>query len=609
MCGIIGYIGSRKNIVRNVILPGLAALEERGYDSAGIAALVGEKLVLSKAVGKLEVLRADETLSDMNEATLAIGHTRWATHGGVTVSNAHPHTDCSGELAIVHNGIIENCHELKKNLEAVGHIFKSETDTEVIAHLIEEHLKSKNVSFESAVRKTVEKLRGTWGIVAMHKKFPKQLVVARHGSPILIGLSDGEMFVASLEDAFISHTKRFVVLPEDCVCTVESNGYSGEAQPIRVAEDEGLATSAPFPHFMLKEINEQPDTVLRAINNGARLLLEEGSAKLGGLEGRKNELLSANHLRGVACGTAKYATELGMYWLEEFGGFDSVQTIPASEARPQLFPANSAVLAVSQSGETYDTLQCIKEAKKQGLTIFSIVNRVGKAIARETGCGVYTNAGQEKAVASTKVFMAQSIIFLLMTLWFGRNKKKMNQSTGRELGQALLELPEKISQTIKNTEEQIKKIAETIAKAPSIYFIGRGPGAKIAHEGAWKITEVAYIHAEAWEAGELKHGPIALLQPNFPIIGIIFDDEHVEEMLSNLQEVKARGATTIVVVPEDLDLPTQAIDKIIRVPASHHMTAPLISIVPFQLLAYYAALARGYNPDRPRNLAKSVTVG
>ncbi|MFH1252837.1 MAG: glutamine--fructose-6-phosphate transaminase (isomerizing) [Candidatus Uhrbacteria bacterium] len=608
MCGIIGYIGPRKNIIQNVILPGLTALEERGYDSAGIASLIDGQLFITKTVGKLQALREHNDLDKMSEATLSIGHTRWATHGGVTVPNAHPHTDCLENIALVHNGIIENFSELRSLLISQDHTFKSETDSEVVAHLIEEAFNSGIQSLEAAVQKAVSQLRGTWGLVVMAKNFPNEIVVARHGSPILLGIGEQEMFIASLEDAFINHTKRFIVVPEDCVCTVTSSGYNGETQTIRLAEDEVATSPEPFSHFMLKEINEQPDTVLRAINNGARLLLDDGSAKLGGLEGRKNELLSAKHLRGVACGTAKYATELGLYWLEEYGGFDSLQTVPASEVRAQLFPNNCAVLAVSQSGETHDTLQCIKEAKKNGLTVFSIINRVGKAIARETGCGVYTNAGPEKAVASTKVFLAQSVVFLLLTLWFGRNKEKMNRSQGRELGRALLGLSEQIAQTIKKTEEQTKKLAQILAATNDVYFIGRGPGAVIAKEGALKIKEVAYLHAEAYEAGELKHGPIALLQENFPVVGIVLDDEKKNEIISNLQEVKARGARTIVIAPEGVELPASAIDEIIRIPASHYMTSPLLAVIPLQLLAYYTALARNYDPDRPRNLAKSVTV-
>jgi glucosamine--fructose-6-phosphate aminotransferase (isomerizing) len=609
MCGIVGYIGPRKNIVQDVILPGLSALEERGYDSAGIASLVGDRLIISKAVGKLDVLRADETLNGMDEATLAIGHTRWATHGGVTVPNAHPHTDCSGDLAIVHNGIIENYHELKKNLEAAGHIFKSETDTEVIAHLIEENLKLENTSLESAVRETVGKLHGTWGLVVMHKKFPNELVLARHGSPILIGLGQDEIFVASLEDAFTSFTKRFFVLPENKVCTVRAEGCSEIAETILTADNDEVVTADPFPHFMLKEIYEQPETILRTINNGGRLFLEDGTAKLGGLEERKTELLSAKHLRAIACGTAKYSAELGSWWLIKYGGFETVQTEAASEARPNFYPSNTAVLAVSQSGETHDTLQKIKEARELGHNVFSIINRVGKAIARETGCGVYTNAGPEKAVASTKVFLAQSVVFLLLTLWFGRGREKINKDFGRALGRALLALSEDVRRTINKTNEQTKKIAEFLAQKPNAYFIGRNAGAMIAKEGALKLKEVVYIHAEAYEAGELKHGAIALIEENFPIIGVILSEEEKDAMINNLTEVKARGAKTIVVAPEGLTIPASAADEVIYFPEAHSMTAPLLAVIPLQLLAYHTAVARGFNPDRPRNLAKSVTVG
>lgn len=608
MCGIVGYIGPRKNIIQEIIIPGLAALEERGYDSAGIASLVDNKIMITKTVGKLDVLRNQENLQKMSEATIAIGHTRWATHGGVTVPNTHPHTDCCENISIVHNGIIENFSELRQELINNGHTFKSETDSEIVAHLIEEALNSGTNSLEDAVQKSTKRLRGTWGLVIMSKNHPNELVVARHGSPILLGVGEQEMFIASLEDAFTAHTKRFIVLPEGHVCTVRASGYTGETQPERLAEDEVMTTAYPYPYFMLKEINEQSETVLRAINNGGRVITEDGRAKLGGLEGRRDELLTANHLRAIACGTARYAAELGAYWLEEFGGFESIQVLPASEARTRFFPEKTAVLAVSQSGETHDTLECIKKSKKKGYTVFSIINRVGKAIARETGCGVYTNAGPEKAVASTKVFLAQSVVFLLLTLWFGREREKINRSAGRALCRALMELPDQIKTTIIKTEEKIKTLAKDLKDVPSVYFIGRGPGAVIANEGALKIKEVAYIHAEAYAAGELKHGPIALLEKGFPVVAIVFDDEKKNEIISNLQEVKARGAKTIVIAPEGIDLPATAIDEIIKIPTSHSMTAPLLAVVPLQLLAYHTALARGFDPDRPRNLAKSVTV-
>jgi len=609
MCGIIGYIGPRKNIINDIILPGLTALEERGYDSAGICSLNNGDLRLAKAVGKLESLRNHEDLNQMNEAISAIGHTRWATHGGVTVPNTHPHTDCSGDLAIVHNGIIENYGELRQELINAGHVFKSETDSEVVAHLIEDFLKTGSSSLEAAVRETTQKLHGTWGLVVMNKNFPDELVVARHGSPILLGLGENEMFVASLEDAFVSFTKKFIVLPEYHVCTIRANGYTGEIQVEKKAEEDEVVTAEPFPHFMLKEIYEQPETILRALNNGGRLFLEDGSAKLGGLEEQKNELLSAKHLRSVACGTAKYAAELGGWWLTKYGGFDTVATEAASEARPAHYPTATAVLAISQSGETHDTLQKIKEAKEFGHNVFSIINRVGKAIARETGCGIYTNAGPEKAVASTKVFLAQSTVFLLLTLWFGRGREKINKDFGRALGRALLALSEDVRRTINKTDEHAKKIATELSQKTNAYFIGRGAGAVIAKEGALKLKEVAYIHAEAYEAGELKHGAIALIEENFPVIGVIMSEEEKDAMVNNLTEVKARGAKTIVIAPESVNIPVTAADEVIHFPDAHSMTAPLLAVIPLQLLAYHTAVARGFNPDRPRNLAKSVTVG
>ncbi|KKT68261.1 MAG: glucosamine-fructose-6-phosphate aminotransferase, partial [Candidatus Uhrbacteria bacterium GW2011_GWF2_44_350] len=597
MCGIIGYIGHRTDCVQSVILPGLAAMEERGYDSAGVACLRAGQMLRARAIGKLGELRLCPEIQEMDEVGAAIGHTRWATHGGVTVKNTHPHADCTGGLVVIHNGIIENHDELRRELKEHGHHLSSQTDTELIAHLIEEAFQA-HETLEEAVRLAVSHLKGTWGLVILSARFPNELVVARHGSPILIGIGNGEMFVASLEDAFTRHTKRFNVLPENSVRTVRANGFTGSELPVITAEEMNQVSSAPFAHFMLKEIMEQPDTALRTTNFGARLIIEDGTAKLGGLEGRRDELLGCRHLRLVACGTASFAAGLGAHWLEEFGGFETVQMIAACDARPRLFPPGTAFLAISQSGETYDVLEALKAAKRGGHSVFSIVNRVGKAIARETGCGIYTNAGVEKAVASTKVFLAQSVALLLLTAWFGRQREKMNRSQGRALGRALNELPDQIRCVLEMNNSELLALATRFFISPNCYFLGRGPAYWIAAEGALKIKEVAYIHAEAYNAGEMKHGPIALIENGFPVIGIVLDDEYTSATMNNLQEAKARGAYIVVVAPNRLKLPTDLADLVLRFPNSHHLTSPLLATVPLQLLAYYSALALGHDPDR-----------
>jgi glucosamine--fructose-6-phosphate aminotransferase (isomerizing) len=617
MCGIIGYIGPRK-ATTDIILPGLSQIDERGYDSAGVVAVDDNTVVCEKAIEKkegpsgiervnpVETLMEREVLDETN-AQIAIGHVRWATHGAISVPNAHPHTDCHERIWLVHNGIIENYQSLKRTLVNNGHNLVSETDTELIAHLIEEYLESKD-GLETAVRKTTQRLEGTYGIAVIDRTQPDRIVAARQGSPLLIGKGEDEMFVASLEDAFIQYTKHVVEIPEGDVRTIYRDRYSGSQEPsieINVEED---VTPDPFKHFMRKEIHEQPEVALATMNNGGRILLKEGTAKLGGIEKRQSELLGAKHLRLTACGTAYYACAFAAKMMRRFSGFETVEAVVASEANPEYFPDDTAVLAVSQSGETFDTLRVIREAKAQGKTVFSVINRVGKTIARETGCGIYNNAGREKAVASTKVFTSQCIALTLLSVWFGRHRETLQKSNGQAIVRGLLSLPDQIQNLI-DMEDDIAAVADTLVDAQSMFYLGRGAGHVIAQEGALKMKEISYIHAEACAAGELKHGVLALVEDGFPVVAIILNDEEKTDMVSCLAEVNARGANLIAIAEEGVEIPEEYTSYVIRIPSSNRYTAPILANIPLQFLAYHTALKRGLNPDRPRNLAKSVTVG
>jgi len=613
MCGIVGYVGHRDAI--DVLIPGLEQLEERGYDSAGLAVANGHgmksiKLVPENSASPSKELWEHPEIQGFRGSSLGLAHTRWATHGAVTVPNAHPHTDARERVWVAHNGIIENEAELRAELERLGERMRSETDSELIARLIGRALDTGVcLTLEDAVRAAVTRLEGTWGLVVASDDHPDELVVARNGSPLLVGKGDGEMFIASLEDAFVEFTRRMIVLEDGDVLTVRADEIQGAHQATVELEDEDLVVEDAIEseHTMQKEIHAQPTTILNALNHGGRLLFGPGTAKLGGLDSSREELLATRHLRTVACGTARFASDYGVQLLEQYGGFETVQSLAASEARPECFPPDTRVLAVSQSGETMDTLDVLKRAREEGHTLFSMVNRVGKAIARETGLGVYTNSGAEKAVASTKVFTAQATVFVLLTLWFGRQRKTVPKDVGRAVARELMAMSGHVADILAR-EDEVVRMAEVINGAPDLFYIGRGLAAHIASEGALKITEVAYLHAQALAAGELKHGPIALLEPNFPVVALVPDDETRDDMISALKEVKARGARTLVVAEAGARVPGDCADLKFRVPATHPWLAPLLCAIPLQLLAYHVARIRGNNPDRPRNLAKSVTV-
>lgn len=611
MCGIVGYIGRRKAL--SIVVDGLRRLEYRGYDSAGVAVL-GEKIEVIKEEGKIENLVNQIPESFAKNNTIAIGHTRWATHGIPNKINAHPHVDGSGTLALVHNGIFENYNEIKNLLIREGHQFKSETDSEVLVHLIEYTLKQNpEADLAEGVRLALKQVRGTYGIAVISTKYPDKIVVARLGSPIVLGVKDDEFFVASDPNAILSHTRKMIFLDDGEMAVLNRNGYSISSldkQSLHKPVEEidwtaEMAQKNGQPHFMLKEILEQPEVITNSIRG--RLNVENGTAVLGGLSDVAEKLRSIDRLIIVACGSAYYAGLVGEYMLEEFAHI-SVEVELASEFRYRKQPllGNAAVLAVSQSGETADTLAAIREAKRRGLLTLGIVNAVGSTIARETDAGVYNHAGPEIGVASTKAFVSQCVVLALLTLFLGR-QRGMSEIEGQAIAKSLQKLPELVQKILDN-RENIKSVAEKYGVSKNILYIGRKYTAPIACEGALKLKEISYIHAEAYPAGELKHGSIALVDKDMPVVAICPMDSVYEKTRSNIEEIRARSGRIIALVSEgDTDVAKMSEDSI-YVPKTIEMLGSIVTVVPLQLFAYYVATAKQFDPDKPRNLAKSVTV-
>lgn len=608
MCGIIGYIGERD--AGPILLEGLRRLEYRGYDSSGIAVMDGGRVNLIKATGKISELE-EKLNKEMVDGSLGIAHTRWATHGEPSVENAHPHTDCKERIYLVHNGIIENYMELKASLIEEGHRFTSQTDTEVLCHLIERHY---NGCLLDAVHKTLLLVRGTYGIVALSKDEPGVLVAARHGSPLLIGVGNGETFIASDASAILHHTRQVIYLDEGELARISRDGLqiSNIRREIVHREAEFLEwdidqiQKGGFAHFMLKEIFEQPEVIENSTRG--RLVVEEGIAKLGGLEDVKERLEAINRLIVVSCGTAFYAGLVLEYMLEEYAGVP-VEVEVASEFRyrkPVIRKDEVAVLAISQSGETADTLAAVREAKRKGVLTLGIVNVVGSTIARETDAGVYNHAGPEIGVASTKAFTSQLVISALFTLMLGR-QREMSLILGERLIHAVNQIPDQMREILSQNEE-IKDIAQRYAHFEDFLYLGRKYNYPIALEGALKLKEISYIHAEGYPAGEMKHGPIALVDENFPVVAIVPRDSVYLKVKANLEELKARGARIIGIATTGDDEIRRIVDEVIYIPKTLEMLTPLLSVVPLQLLAYHIGVARGRDVDRPRNLAKSVTV-
>jgi glutamine---fructose-6-phosphate transaminase (isomerizing) len=609
MCGIVGYIGGRE--VMPLLIEGLRRLEYRGYDSAGVTVPENGRLVTRKAVGKIRELEALIRENGLPDATTGIAHTRWATHGQPNETNAHPHTDCSGEIALVHNGIIENAGTLKKKLISLGHEFRTETDTEVIAHLIEETYQD---SLEEAVRAALSQVEGAYGLAIMSSREPGKIIGARKGSPLLVGIGDDdEYFLASDVAAVLAHTRDFVYLEDGEMVVLTREGYqifSLKGSEItkeitRVDWDLDAIEKSGFEHFMIKEIYEQPETLENTMRG--RLLEEEGTAKLGGLQHLLDELRDTDQIIITACGTSWHAAIIGEYMLEELASIP-VEVEYASEFRyrnPVIRP-NTLVIAISQSGETADTLAAVREAQRHGATAMGIVNVVGSTIARETDGGVYIHAGPEIGVASTKAFTSQVVTLALFTLLMAR-QRNMSVIQGREIVRALRDLPGQV-QRVLELNDAIRELARTYKDAGNFLYLGRGYNFPTALEGALKLKEISYIHAEGLPAAEMKHGPIALITEQMPVVVIAPNDGVYNKVVSNIEEVKARGGRVIAVVSEGNTELAGKVDHLITIPETIDMLAPVLATVPLQLLAYHIAVMRGCNVDQPRNLAKSVTV-
>jgi glutamine---fructose-6-phosphate transaminase (isomerizing) len=607
MCGIIGYIGSRG--ATPLLLEGLKRMEYRGYDSAGVAVMNGSGVETRKAAGKISRLEAALKASPVG-GDMGIGHTRWATHGAPNECNAHPHIDCKGNIAVVHNGIIENSGTLKKELIAHGHTFVSETDTEVIAHLIEEAFDG---NLEDAVIEALWQIEGTYGIAVVSSKDRNKIVAARKGSPLLIGLGDGEYYVASDVSAILAQTREVVYLDDGDVAVLTRDGYTVlnqraqqlERRVSKIDWDLDQIERGGFAHFMLKEIFEQPATVENCMRG--RLLRDEGTSKLGGLNMTDEELLRFDNILITACGTSWHSALIGEHMLESLARIP-VEVEYASELRYRnpIVTDKTLCIVISQSGETADTLAAMREAKARGARTYGIVNVVGSTIARESDGGIYVHAGPEIGVASTKAFTSQVIALLLFTLKLAR-LRNLSMVDGKEIIEEMLALPSKI-QSILDRAGEVETIAEEFKNAQNFLYLGRGYSFPTALEGALKLKEISYIHAEGYPAAEMKHGPIALIDANMPVLFITPHDSVFEKVVSNVQEVKARGGRVIAITTRDEEVLHGKLDYEFRIPETKDMLTPVLASVPLQLLAYYIAVKRGANVDQPRNLAKSVTV-
>ncbi|MEP6690539.1 MAG: glutamine--fructose-6-phosphate transaminase (isomerizing) [Gemmatimonadaceae bacterium] len=607
MCGIVGYIGPRESTP--LLLEGLKRLEYRGYDSAGIAVLNGAGVETRKAAGKISQL---ESLlnADPIHGTLGIAHTRWATHGAPNFINAHPHVDCESTLAVVHNGIVENGSALRRALQERGHTFRSETDTEVIAHLIEELFEG---NLEDAVIAALHEIEGTYGIAVVSDLDKDKIVAARKGSPLLVGLGDGEYFVASDVSAILAHTRQVVYLEDGDLAVLTRNGYriidlnaaTLTKQVSTIDWDLAMIERGGFSHFMLKEIFEQPQTIENTMRG--HLLLEEGTAKLGGLNLTDQQLAHFDNVVITACGTSWHSALIGELMMEELARIP-VEVEYASEFRYRnpIINERTLCIVISQSGETADTLAAMREAQRRGARALGIVNVVGSTIAREDDGGIYIHAGPEIGVASTKAFTSQVMALALLTLKIAR-LRNLSILEGRRILSAMQALPEQI-QSILDRAGEIETIAKEFQTVRNFLYLGRGYNFPAALEGALKLKEISYIHAEGYPAAEMKHGPIALIDDSMPVCFIAPHDSVFDKVVSNIQEVKARGGRVICLTSRDELALEGKIDYEFRIPETIDMFTPILASVPLQLLAYYIAVARGADVDQPRNLAKSVTV-
>jgi len=607
MCGIVCYVGKKE--AKPILIEGLKRLEYRGYDSAGIAVRNGRNVYLRRSVGRISELER-KINGQVISGQCGIAHTRWATHGEPTETNAHPHIDQDENVYVIHNGIIENFHTLKKKLEKDGVRFRSQTDTEVLAHLI---AKNFDGDLSEAVRKTMAQVEGTFGIAVLHKQVPDEVVVARRGSPLVIGVGEDENFAASDVSALIRYTNKVIHLQDNELATLyRSDVKISTMHATQVQRPTEKVEWSPedaelngFPHFMLKEIYEQSETIQNAMRG--RLEPGEGISKLGGLMPVWNDLKECRNLVIVACGTSYYAGCVGKYIFEKLTDVD-VQVELASEFRYRKlnFPTRTFIIAISQSGETADTLAAIREAKRKGARLLGIVNVVGSSISRETEAGVYNHAGPEIGVASTKIFTSQLVILTLIALLMGRHQR-LSLTEGVEIIRAIESLPDKVKKVLSQANH-IEAIAGKYCECSNWLYLGRKYNYPIALEGALKLKEISYIHAEGYAAGEMKHGPIALVSPQMPTVAIAPDDEMYEKMLNNIHEIKSRRGPVIAIATEGDQKLGDMVDEVIEIPETLDFLTPVLAVVPCQLLAYHCARLLGREIDKPRNLAKSVTV-
>jgi glutamine---fructose-6-phosphate transaminase (isomerizing) len=622
VCGIVGYIGRRDAVP--VLLEGLRSLEYRGYDSAGLAVIYRNRLQVTKTAGRVQDLR--DRVSDRTRATIGIGHTRWATHGEPTDVNAHPHTDADGRIAVVHNGIIENAEQLRDGLARRGVKLVSDTDTEALAHLIAAEAAADGhpaspASLEDAVRRVLRRVEGTYGLVVLDTRHPNELVVARNGSPIVLGIGESEMFVASDVAALVRYTKQVVYLDDAEVATVRAADYrtmpleaapaddggrraAGASKvPTTVEAEAGDYELGPYEDFMRKEIHEQPEALRRALRG--RLDDRFSTAKLGGINLDARQLRSIRQVKFLGCGSAYYAGQMGAVLVEELARIPS-DAEPASEFRyrnPVVDP-DTLYVAVSQSGETLDTLMAVQELRRKGGQVIGAVNVVGSAIGRDCGRGVFLHAGPEVAVASTKALTNMAASFAMLALLLGR-VRDLSAASGQRIVAGLRALPAQIEQILAH-EDQIADIARRYAAADHMFFIGRVRGWPVAREGAQKLKEISYVHAEAYQASELKHGPLALINSSMPSVVVVPADELLSKNISTIEQIKARGGPVIALT--SAELPPALADAVIRIPRGEPELEPLLLNVPLQMLAYHIAAKLGRDIDKPRNLAKSVTV-
>ena len=613
MCGIVAYIGKKQ--AYPLIIDGLKKLEYRGYDSSGVA-LLEKGLSIFKKKGKVADLENFVTSKDSDTSgTIGMGHTRWATHGEPNDKNAHPHLSSNGEIAVIHNGIIENYATLKNALIELGHEFKSDTDTEVLVHLIEEIQKKYDLSIEDAVKKSLEKVVGAYAIVVLDKKNPDIMIGARNSSPLVFGLGNDEFFLGSDASPIIKYTNKVIYLDDEDIIAINRNGdykitnlqnksntHKIKELDLKIEELE----KGGYDHFMLKEIHQQPATIEQSMRG--RINAAEGWAILGGMSQHMNRISKSKRIILMACGTSWHSALIGEYLFEEIARIPTeVEYASEFRYRNPIIREDDFIIALSQSGETADTLAAIEIAKEKGAFVYGIVNVVGSSIARLTDSGSYIHAGPEIGVASTKAFTSQVSILTLMALYLGHERGKINESDYRELLTALEVIPQKVQQILKKNDE-IKYIASEIKNASNALYLGRGYNFPVALEGALKLKEISYIHAEGYPAAEMKHGPIALIDMYMPVVVIATNKSAYEKIVSNIQEVKARKGIVIAIINDDDTIIREMADFFIEIPTTAEPLTPLLSVIPLQLLSYHIALMRGCNVDQPRNLAKSVTV-